>query len=428
MGYLPLPRPAPGYRWEEDELGIRLQGPEGLAAYIHLHHSHPPLLPPPPSPPRLSRLQPEDLEDRAKRARGASPQRLFMHPLAYEEAGPGLGLYLGPGCTYQCGVCSTGPFTFGGEWGIPASPPQELAQRIAERLRQLEGEGFFQGSPWLVVLGGEPTLFLPYLFQTMAALARELNTRGRPIPYLSLVTNGHILGDEQIRLLTGVADLYVLTLRAENPCAGSLGIPKTHAEVVTGFLRRLLEWDAEARVLVRVWVASGHTACCAKPLLQRLESFTAHKGRLWVMPVSVLPLEARAEAPQPVKRMPTREELRDVISEAKRLGLLPDFTGYLELPRTAEREPWEALPLLEQAVRWNPLDPELRYWRGLTRLRVGDLAGASQDVLRLEEMGQEGKYLAQNLWEEIRIALANPSLRRGLLWFSPSLPKGEKGA
>lgn len=316
---MPLPQPAPGYGYGLDQGRVYLWGPRGMEAFLAFPKEAPPpqpALPPPPLPPRLASLGPSG-------AGGKAPLRLHLDYLAYEEAGPGVGVFVGPGCTYRCRVCSTGPFTFRGQGGVPAPPPREGGAWVARALRALLHLPPSPNGFWLHLLGGEPTLYLDYLLGLLGGVKEALEAAGGdvPYPYVSLVTNGHYSEDVAKRLV-GVPDLYVFSLRAGPGCAPALGIPKDHLETVLRTLERTLSLDPGARVLVRVWVARGHHACCVEPALEALAPFREREG-LYLYPVPVLPLNPFELNPPPVAHMPEGWEVSRAFERADALGLLP---------------------------------------------------------------------------------------------------------
>jgi tetratricopeptide (TPR) repeat protein len=54
--------------------------------------------------------------------------------------------------------------------------------------------------------------------------------------------------------------------------------------------------------------------------------------------------------------------------------------------------PQDALEAFERAVEFGSEDPELRFYRGVARNRVGDLAGAKLDLKRYLELSEGGRY------------------------------------
>lgn len=316
---MPLSPPAPGHGYGLDTTGLYLRKWEETVAYLAFHKDAPPprpALPPPPLPPRLASLSPAGASANSRKA--PRPLRFHLDYLAYEEAGLGVGVFLGPGCTYRCRVCSTGPFTFQGQGGLPAPSPREAGALVAKALSSLNPS---PNGPWVHVLGGEPTLYLDYLLGLLLGLKEALEGTGgdAPYPYLSLVTNGHY-GEATARRLVGIPDLYVFSLRAGPECAPALGIPGNHQETVLRTLEGTLSLDPGARVLVRVWVARGHRACCVEPALKALAPF---RGRVLASPVPVLPLTPFRQDPPPVALMPAPEEVSFAFERAGALGLLP---------------------------------------------------------------------------------------------------------
>ena len=365
-----LSTPAKGHVFGEDAFGVYLEGQGRVQGYFHLRTPRPGALPPPAHGPRLRKLSVREIQRRRARLPQRRPRLYLFEPLAAaEESGPALGLHLGPGCTYACKVCSTGNFTFHGRYGEKAPSPGDLARLIAERMRALKAMGFFTNGPWLTFLGSEPTLFTAYLLEVLAELKRLGCT-----PYVNLTTNGHY-EDETRRALAGIPDQYTFSLRAAEPCAEPLGLPRDHRSKVLSTVRTTLAEDPEARTLVRLWVIAGHTGCCARPLVGDLakQAQNAH-----VALVSVMPLAPLGDAP--ITRTPTLDELARVAKWASSAGLrlVPEWPPVPEeMSRALEtNDPYQRLRRLQALVKDHPSNAQVHFELGRASLATGQMSRA----------------------------------------------------
>jgi putative pyruvate formate lyase activating enzyme len=112
------------------------------------------------------------------------------------------------------------------------------------------------------VLGGEPTIFLPWL-ETFARLARPL-----AIP-LVLKTNLW-LTPEALRRCLDAFDVIVADFKfGTDACAQRLGAPAPYVAILE---RNLRACAARRRTVVRHLVMPGHVECCTLPVVRWVRS------------------------------------------------------------------------------------------------------------------------------------------------------------
>lgn len=177
--------------------------------------------------------------------------RLFMEYVHWAEDAiitPAQTLYL-CGCNLACSFCQTRE-----ERGrLPAT------RLTPELFQSIQSRGRGAGAVSVNILGGEPGVNLPALFEVFAA--------GGDFPGLVWNTNLYIVA-EACALLDGVADLYLGDIKFGcRSCAGALSGRPDAGEVAWERAAEIHARSPQALVL-RHLVVPGHFACCTRPVLE----------------------------------------------------------------------------------------------------------------------------------------------------------------
>ncbi len=150
------------------------------------------------------------------------------------------------GCDMRCAYCITGTQSWNAQAGLALSPA-----KLAERARRaLAG-----GARTVMILGGEPTIHLPYVLDVVA----ELPDTAR----LAFKTNAH--GSTNSRaLLHGLFDLWCVDYKFGNDtCADRLAQIPNYNRVV----QENLVWAAgQGDLIVRHLLMPEHVECCWRPV------------------------------------------------------------------------------------------------------------------------------------------------------------------
>jgi putative pyruvate formate lyase activating enzyme len=150
------------------------------------------------------------------------------------------------GCDLRCAFCISGAQSWNPRAGKPVSP--------AVLARQAEA-ALAEGACTVTILGGEPTIHLPFLLDFVAALP--------PRAKLVLKTNGY--GSALSReLLGGLFDVWCVDYKfCNDACAERLARVPRYSAVV----RENLLWAAEhGDLIVRHLLMPGHVECCWLPV------------------------------------------------------------------------------------------------------------------------------------------------------------------
>jgi len=154
------------------------------------------------------------------------------------------------GCDLRCDFCITGASSWNTRAGQPFDP---LA------LASLARRALAEGARTVMVLGGEPTIHLPWVLPFVAELPQTAR--------LVWKTNGH--GTSEARaLLDGLFDVWLVDYKFGNDtCAKRLaGIPDYSAIV-----RENLFWaNQNSELIVRHLLMPGHIECCWRPAAEWL--------------------------------------------------------------------------------------------------------------------------------------------------------------
>lgn len=150
------------------------------------------------------------------------------------------------GCDLRCAFCITGAQSWNPRAG-EAATPAELAQRAEAALAA--------GARTITILGGEPTIHLPFLLEFVAESPCWAK--------LVLKTSGY--GSALSReLLEGLFDVWCIDYKFGNDaCAERLArVPNYSATVQAN-----LHWAAhETDLIVRHLLMPGHLECCWQPV------------------------------------------------------------------------------------------------------------------------------------------------------------------
>lgn len=158
---------------------------------------------------------------------------------------PTFAIALG-GCDLRCAFCITGRES----WDARAGEPLVVADVAARANDALD-----RGARTIMLLGGEPTIFLP----DALALAAQLPESAT----LIWKTNAHTSAEARA-LLDGIFDVWVADYKFGNDgCAAHLARVSSYSSVI----RENLLWAApRQRLIIRHLLMPGHVDCCWKPI------------------------------------------------------------------------------------------------------------------------------------------------------------------
>ncbi len=165
------------------------------------------------------------------------------------EIAPTYELYLS-GCPLRCPFCAVPEAARSAEAGERLQPEALVTDLLDPRHPPFRA---------LALVGGEPTLHLPWIRALLPVLRARL-------PGVELVLNTALCWEPELapELAAGF-DWVVGTLRYHGAgCAEGLGAPPGYPEQARAAVEALL--GAGARVLLRVLALPGHLDCCATPL------------------------------------------------------------------------------------------------------------------------------------------------------------------
>jgi putative pyruvate formate lyase activating enzyme len=158
------------------------------------------------------------------------------------------------GCNMRCDFCITGEESWHpqrGRWHSAAA----IAAKASAAIQSGRANS-------LLVLGGEPTIHLPWLLALVAALPE--NTR------LVLKTNGLSTASARA-VLAGLFDVWIVDFKFGNDaCAETL----SHTPGYTAAVCETLRWAAEdTDLIIRHLLMPGHVGCCWKPVAEWISSY-----------------------------------------------------------------------------------------------------------------------------------------------------------
>lgn len=155
------------------------------------------------------------------------------------------------GCSMRCAFCVTGDESWHPErgWALDIAG---LADRAARALES-------GAATSIQILGGEPTVYLPWLVQFAAMLPNDAR--------LILKTNG--LSTAPARdLLDGLFDVWLVDFKfGQDVCAKALSRTPGYRAAVE---ETLLWADRRTDLIVRHLLMPGHVECCWKPIAEWL--------------------------------------------------------------------------------------------------------------------------------------------------------------
>ncbi len=151
------------------------------------------------------------------------------------------------GCNMRCSFCITGDESWHprrGQWHDAAT----VARRATASIESGRAKS-------LLVLGGEPTIHLPWLLKLVAAMPESAR--------LMLKTNG--LSSTSARaMLAGLFDVWIVDFKFGNDaCAAALSRTPGYTEAVC----ETLLWAAgHTDLIIRHLLMPGHVECCWRPV------------------------------------------------------------------------------------------------------------------------------------------------------------------
>jgi len=154
------------------------------------------------------------------------------------------------GCDLRCDFCITG----GQSWNPLAGELFDAMALAGRALSALE-----QGARSVMILGGEPTIYLPSVLEFVGEMPAETK--------LVWKTNAH--GTEHARgLLDGMFDVWVADYKFGNDvCAERLAKVRAYSERV----QENLCWAARhTDLIIRHLLMPGHLDCCWRPVAEWL--------------------------------------------------------------------------------------------------------------------------------------------------------------
>lgn len=178
---------------------------------------------------------------------------------------PSLEIFLA-GCDLRCAFCISEENSVDPQRGRPLT--SGLLQSIID-------EAAAEGARNLQWLGGEPTVHLPAILQTLAEIENSL----------PLVWKSNFYGTpEAWKLLKGLVDCYVADFKyGNNACARRISQVDNYVETIS---RNLLAVSNGSRLIIRHLLLPGHYDCCFRPIVAWMRSrlpetpFSIHIGYL----------------------------------------------------------------------------------------------------------------------------------------------------
>jgi putative pyruvate formate lyase activating enzyme len=151
------------------------------------------------------------------------------------------------GCNIRCAFCITGDESWHASRGTPAD-----AASLAARATQVLGSA---SAKCILILGGEPTVHLPWLIDFVARLPDDA--------CLVLKTNGLVTAAAR-DLLDGLFDVWIIDHKFGNDgCAQRLSRTGGYLAAIE---ETLLWAHSHTDLIVRHLLMPGHAGCCWKPV------------------------------------------------------------------------------------------------------------------------------------------------------------------
>jgi putative pyruvate formate lyase activating enzyme len=187
--------------------------------------------------------------DAAGRCHAGAIPRTFAALTEYAEEeflNPAFAVSLS-GCNFRCAFCITGRDSQDASRGATSA----IAAHAEQARRAVA-----QGARSVMILGGEPTIFLPWL--------EEFSRAMRPLPVPLVLKTNLWLTPETLDRCVRAFDVIVADFKfGRDACASKLGAATPYTRV----LKRNLKFCAgRIRTIVRHLVMPGHVSCCARPV------------------------------------------------------------------------------------------------------------------------------------------------------------------
>lgn len=157
------------------------------------------------------------------------------------------------GCNFRCAFCITGRDSQDASQGAPADPAS-----LASQAR----EAVAAGAKSVFVLGGEPTIFLPWI--------EEFAKRVRPCAAPLVLKTNLWMTPEALQRCLDAFDVIVADFKfGTDACARRLGGATPYVALLE---RNLRACAARRRTVVRHLVMPGHVECCTLPVARWVRS------------------------------------------------------------------------------------------------------------------------------------------------------------
>ena len=181
--------------------------------------------------------------------------RVFRHRIEYGEELeliPSHLFYLS-GCDLRCAFCIAEENAF---------DPSRGSELTAEFLQPKLDWGVNQGAKNIQWVGGEPTIHLPGILDTL--------NQCRNVP--PVIWKSDFYGTpEAFELLDGVVDSYVADFKfGNNACAQRIAGIENYMEVIT---RNLRQGAKQGNLIVRHLLLPDHFECCFRPIVRWMTEF-----------------------------------------------------------------------------------------------------------------------------------------------------------
>lgn len=204
------------------------------------------------------------------------------------------------GCNFICSYCQN--------WDISQNPskgmmidPVKLGLIIDLRRKQ--------GSMNVNFVGGEPTPNLHYIMETMRNSAENIPVIWNSNLYLSEIA---------MKLLDGFADIYITDFKYGNDkCAEDLSGISDYTEILR---RNHKIAQKSGDMIIRHLILPNHVECCSKPIIKWISNNLGLDVVLNIM--SQYKPAYKASEHSDISRLPTTDEVDEVVSYAETLGFV----------------------------------------------------------------------------------------------------------
>lgn len=204
------------------------------------------------------------------------------------------------GCNFECIYCQNYDISQFPEYGAEISE-KKLAEIIDRRRRE--------GSRNVNFVGGDPTPNLLYILKTMQ-LCRE---------NVPVIWNSNFyMSEDAMNLLDGFVDLYLSDFKyGPTECAERLSGAENYWKIVT---RNHKLAKSAGDMIIRHLVLPGHVECCSKPIIKWIRNNLGKETVVNIMG-QYRPVYRANESPE-IMRYPSHEEMEEIRTYAKNLGLI----------------------------------------------------------------------------------------------------------